>query len=39
LGDIDVDGRIILRGTSKNWDGREFIGSIWLKVEAGGVLL
>jgi hypothetical protein len=30
---------IILKGTSKNWDGREFTGSFWLKIEAGGVLL
>ena len=39
LGDIDVDGRIILKGTSKNWNGREFTVSTWLKIEAGGVLL
>jgi len=37
LVDVDVDGRIILKGISKNWDGREFAGSIWLKIEAGGM--
>jgi hypothetical protein len=38
LGDINVDWRIILKETSKNWDGREFTGSIWLKIEADGML-
>jgi len=39
LGDPDVDGRIILRWIFRKWDVGVWIGSRWLRIGAGGVLL
>jgi hypothetical protein len=38
LGDPGVDGRIILKWISKNWDG-EWTGLSWLRIWPGGRLL
>ena len=36
LEDQGVDGRIILRCIFRKWDVRAWIGSIWLRIWAGG---
>jgi hypothetical protein len=36
LGDLDVDGRIILKCFCKKWDGEAWTGLIWLRIRAGG---
>ena len=35
-GDPDVDGRIILRWTCRNWDGVVGTGWSWLRIGTGG---
>jgi len=36
LEDTGVDGRIILNCIFNKWDGEEWTGSIWLRIETGG---
>ena len=36
LGDLGVDGRIILRGIFRKWDVGVWTGSSWLKIWTGG---
>jgi hypothetical protein len=36
LGELGVDGRIILRQIFRKWDVRLWTGSSWLKIEIGG---
>jgi len=35
MGDLGVDGRIILKWICRKWDVREWIASSWLKIEKG----
>jgi len=39
LGDLGVDGRIILRWILRKWDVGVWTGSSWLRVGTGGGLL
>ena len=36
LGDLDVDGMIILRWIFRKWDVGAWTGSIWLMIGKGG---
>jgi len=36
LGDLDVDGMIILRWIFRKWDVGAWTGSIWLRIGKGG---
>jgi hypothetical protein len=36
LGDLDVDGRIILRWIFRMWDVEVWTGSSWLRIRTGG---
>ena len=37
--DLGIDGRIILNGFLKKWDGRAWTGFIWLGIGTSGTLL
>ena len=39
LADLDVDGRIILKWTFKEWGGEAWTGLIWLRIGTGDGLL
>ena len=39
LEDLNVDGRIILKCNFGKWDGEEWTGLIWLRIEKVGGLL
>jgi len=39
LEDLNVDGRIILKCYFGKWDGEEWTGLIWLRIEKVGGLL
>jgi hypothetical protein len=36
LGDLDVDGRIILKLIFRKWNGEEWTGLMWLRIGTGG---
>ena len=36
LGDLGVDGRIIIRWVLRKWDVEVWIGSSWLRIRTGG---
>ena len=36
LGNIGVDGKMILKRIFKNWDRETWTGLIWLRIGAGG---